>query len=224
MKKLYLLYACLLCAVVMSAQTTKIKNQVILTNGTEIIGYVAPQPDGSYVVETEAGDMFYYSGSEIKKIIVLGENKVKVETAKDSKTSNNLPAEYKSKGYMGIVGATLGTTQGVSIINGYRFSPHFYLGFETGIKAFMLLDEEPAIPLNLYFMSEFSKKRVAMFADLRAGMLGVLDYYYGFFFTPEVSLTLGVRNRFRKNPNKAMWYGINFGFPNVISAQISFSF
>lgn len=222
MKKLYLLYACLLCAVVMSAQTTKIKNQVILTNGTEIIGYVAPQPDGSYVVETEAGDMFYYSGSEIKKIIVLGENKVKVETAKDSKTSNNLPVEYKSKGYMGIVGATLGTTQGVSIINGYRFSPHFYLGFETGIKAFMLLDEEPAIPLNLYFMSEFSKKRVAMFADLRAGMLSVFDH--GFFFTPEVSLTLGVRNRFRKNPNKAMWYGINFGYPTGISAQISFSF
>lgn len=222
MKKLYLLYACLLCAVVMSAQTTKIKNQVILTNGTEIIGYVAPQPDGSYVVETEAGDMFYYSGSEIKKIIVLGENKVKVETAKDSKTSNNLPVEYKSKGYMGIVGATLGTTQGVSIINGYRFSPHFYLGFETGIKALMVSDGEPAIPLNLYFMSEFSKKRVAMFADLRAGMLSVFDH--GFFFTPEVSLTLGVRNRFRKNPNKAMWYGINFGYPTGISAQISFSF
>lgn len=222
MKKIYLLYACLLCAVVMSAQTTKIKNQVILTNGIEIIGYVAPQPDGSYVVETEAGDMFYYSGSEIKKIIVLGENKVKVETAKDSKTSNNLPVEYKSKGYMGIVGATLGTAQGVSIINGYRFSPHFYLGFETGIKALYYFDEEPVIPLNLYFMSEFSKKRVAMFADLRAGMLcGFLrKSTYGF----EGSLTLGVRNRFRKDPNKAMWYGINFGYLTGISAQISFSF
>ena len=222
MKKLYLLYACLLCAVVMSAQTTKIKNQVILTNGTEIIGYVAPQPDGSYVVETEAGDMFYYSGSEIKKIIVLRENKVKVETVKDSKTSNNLPLEYKSKGYMGIVGTTLGTTQGVSILNGYRFSPHFYLGFETGIKALYSFDEEPVIPLNLYFMSEFSKKRVAMFADLRAGMLcGFLGRStYGF----EGSLTLGVRNRFRKNPNKAMWYGINWGYPTGISAQISFSF
>lgn len=137
---------------------------------------------------------------------------------------------------MGIVSGHIGSALSVSIINGYRFSPHFYLGIETGV-GFDILLETPQVPsINLYLMSEFSKKRVAMFADLSGGIY--YDIWEGA-VNPQAALTLGVRNRFRKNPNHAMWWGLNFGirgweyyfegeyqggFGPTICAKIAFSF
>lgn len=213
MKKLLLFVACVLCTTIMSAQEQKMKQKVQLKNGTEIIGYVAPQSDGSYVVQNKDGDIFYYTSAEIKKIVEMEEVKVKTVKVKDTPATkvNATPAEHslKTKGYMGMVNGLLGTDVGVTMVNGYRFSQHFYLGFETGIAFDGLEDGEIGIPLGLYMMSEFSKKRVSMFADFRAG--AHYNMYQGVAL-PYGIISLGVRARTRKNPNRAMWYGLFFGF------------
>lgn len=242
MKNLLVFVLCTCFAIGMQAQNQKVKQKVQLKDGTEIIGYVAPQADGSYVIQNEAGDMFFYTGAEIKKIVEIEEAKVKTIEKKDKSVNSKEPVsatsgkEYKKKGYMGIVSGHIGSALSVSIINGYRFSPHFYLGIETGV-GFDILLETPQVPsINLYLMSEFSKKRVAMFADLSGGIY--YDIWEGA-VNPQAALTLGVRNRFRKNPNHAMWWGLNFGirgweyyfegeyqggFGPTICAKIAFSF
>lgn len=207
MKKVLLFIACILCALTLSAQEQKIKQKIQLKDGTEIIGYVAPQGDGSYVIENEAGDIFFYTAAEIRKIVEIQDVKVKTVKAKEVPTPKTAtPSDYKTKGYMGIVNGYIGNALGATIINGYRFSPHFYLGIETGFR----VDPEfsGCIPLNIYMMSEFSKKRVSMFADFSGGALMSIgsDEPY-----PQCSLTLGVRNRMRKNARLAMWYGLNLG-------------
>ena len=232
----------------MQAQNQKVKQKVQLKDGTEIIGYVAPQADGSYVIQNEAGDMFFYTGAEIKKIVEIEEAKVKTIEKKDKSVNSKEPVsatsgrEYRKKGYMGIVSGHIGSALGVSIINGYRFSPHFYLGIETGVGFDQSLGTAQIPTINLYLMSEFSKKRVAMFADLSGGVY--CDILDDGIFDPQAALTLGVRNRFRKNPNHAMWWGLTFGIRSdtyksyddydgyhidssigpTISAKIAFSF
>lgn len=209
MKKTIIFIACILCAVIVSAQEQKVKQKVQIKDGSEIIGYVAVQTDGSYLVQNESGDMFFYSAAEIKKIVEIEEIKVKTSKPKavkePSQSSNQV--NFKTKGYMGMVSATLGLDNGVSIVNGYRWSPHFYTGLETGLMGFLKGYGDIGIPLNLHLLSEFSKKRVAMFADLGAGML--LSFFDG--PKPQGSLDLGIRSRSRKNPNRSTWYSLEFG-------------
>lgn len=236
MKKVLMIIVGVLLTVAVSAQTEKVKQRVELKNGSEIIGYVAEQNDGSYLVETESGDMFFYSASEIKKIVEIDDVKVKTVKLKEKTVENSDSiVPYRSKGYMGMVSGTFGTDFGVSVINGYRFSPHFYLGLGVGVGTGLITETIHTPEFYLYLMSEFSKKRVAMFAD----------FSYGFYFDPwegvdsQATITLGVRNRLRKNPNMAMWWGLNFGVRGysyswdgyyqsgvvpIVSAKIAFSF
>lgn len=230
MKKV-LFIACILCALTLSAQEHKNKQKIQLKDGTEIIGYVAPQGDGSYVIENEAGDIFFYTAAEIRKIVEIQDVKVKTVKIKETAT----PSDYKTKGYMGIVNGYIGSAMGATIVNGYRFSPHFYLGIETGFG--VNPDFYGGIPLNIYMMSEFSKKRVSMFADFSGGAF--MEFFTGVPM-PQCSFTLGVRTRMRKNARLAMWYGLNLGmrecsfydeyggynyftFP-IVNAKVAFSF
>lgn len=214
MKKLFVIIASLLLTVAAGAQTEKVKQRVELKNGNEVVGYVAEQSDGSYLVETESGDMFFYSASEIKKIVEIDDVKVKTVKLKDKpdekgsyEKSANTTA-YKTKGYMGMVSGVFGMDFGISVINGYRFSPHFYLGLGVGVGYGLIMETIHTPEINIYMMSEFSKKRVAMFADLTCGFNYDL---YEETMNAQSSITFGVRNRFKKNPNKAMWWGLNFG-------------
>ena len=158
------------------------------------------------------------------------ERPVKEKTVTAKTPQQGLPAGYKTKGYLGMAGGFLGTDNGVSIINGYRFSPHFSMGLETGFA--ISVANDLGLPLNLHIISEFGKKRIAMFADLNAGLFAAIDYGA----VPQMALTLGCRVRMRNNPNYAMWYGLNAGltgmygsdyylepFP-VIQLKVSFSF
>ena len=163
MKKLLMFIACALCAATVSAQEQKkVKETVTLNDGTVILGYVAKQSDGSYLIENESGDMFYYTAAEIKEV-------------------KKCMAEYgKEKGYMGMVNILAGCPFGLTVINGYRFSPHIYLGLETGINSeiFYALSWVNTsygsvnhyalwtkIPINIYFQYIFSKKRTSLFMD-----------------------------------------------------------
>lgn len=221
---------------VMSAQTQKVKQRVELKNGGEVVGYVAEQTDGSFLVETETGDMFFYTPSEIKKIVELAD--IEVKKVKASVEADGQDGQYKRRGYMGMVSGGIGIDAidfcpavSATVVNGYRFSPHFYLGIGTGFQ----LDDwrEGAIPLYLYAMSEFSKKRTSMY----------MDFSYGFAATADpashMEVSLGVRTRMKKNPNHAMWYGLSvclteyaewygdwaeyFSLP-IIQFKISYSF
>lgn len=193
---------------VMSAQTQKVKQRVELKNGGEVVGYVAEQTDGSFLVETETGDMFFYTPSEIKKIVELAD--IEVKKVKASVEADGQDGQYKRRGYMGMVSGGIGidaldTCPAVSatVVNGYRFSPHFYLGIGTGFQ----FDDwrEGGIPLYLYAMSEFSKKRTSMYMGF--------SYGYAAFFESDpavhMEVSLGVRTRMKKNPNHAMWYGLS---------------
>lgn len=215
MKNLLTFIACILCAVSLSAQDQKkVKETVTLNDGTEISGYVAKQSDGSYLIENESGDMFYYTAAEIKEV-------------------KKFMAEYgKEKGYMGMVNVLLGSPMGVSIINGYRFSPQIYLGLETGLNATSLpyaiwdiYGETMHIPLNVYFQYVFSKKQKSMFIDTSIGM-NILplvddDYYNGdmrcrdFPVGANFAVTFGIKNTIRQNQKLSMWYGLQAGLSSI---------
>lgn len=133
--------------------------------------------------------------------------KVKHGNIKKTATKTGEIPEYKKKGYMGMVGMTLGPLYYIegTIVNGYRFSPYFFLGLETGLGS----DDYNGlgILMSIHVISEFSRKRVAMFGDLSGGIL--MGFEEG--SVPHGIITLGVRVRMRRNPNQAMWYGLNLG-------------
>lgn len=216
MKNLLTFIACILCAVNLSAQDQKkVKETVTLNDGTVISGYVAKQSDGSYLIENESGDMFYYTAAEIKEV-------------------KKFMAEYgKEKGYMGMVNVLLGSPMGVSIINGYRFSPQIYLGLETGLNAtslpyaiYDIYGETMHIPLNVYFQYVFSKKQTSIFIDTSIGM-NILplvgdDYnsddptsYRAFPVGANFAVTFGVKNTIRQNQKLSMWYGLQAGLSSI---------
>ncbi|MCQ2075014.1 MAG: hypothetical protein MJY77_07515 [Bacteroidaceae bacterium] len=68
MKKTGILIMTALISISLSAQETKSLSTVILNNGMSISGYVESQPDGSYKVTSESGDVFYYSFSDVKSV------------------------------------------------------------------------------------------------------------------------------------------------------------
>lgn len=213
MKNLLTFIACILCAVSLSAQDQKkVKKTVTLNDGTEISGYVAKQSDGSYLIENETGDIFYYTAAEVKGINV------------------NSP---RQNGYMGMVNVLLGSPMGVSIINGYRFSPQIYLGLETGLNAtslpyaiYGIYGETMHIPLNVYFQYVFSKKQKSMFIDTSIGM-NILplvgdDYnsdgptsYRAFPVGANFAVTFGIKNTIRQNQKLSMWYGLQAGLSSI---------
>lgn len=193
---------------VMSAQTQKVKQRVELKNGGEVVGYVAEQTDGSFLVETETGDMFFYTPSEIKKIVELAD--IEVKKVKASVEADGQDGQYKRRGYMGMVSGGIGIDApdaypavSATVVNGYRFSPHFYLGIGTGFQ----FDgwREGAIPLYLYAMSEFSNKRTSMYMDFSYGYAASFESDS----SSHMEVSLGVRTRMKKNPNHAMWYGLS---------------
>jgi len=226
----------LLSCVAMSAQDGKYKSRVELKSGkAEIVGYVAKQDDGGYVVETESGDVFYYSESEIKKITplnVLKESKTKEPKVKEAKTKEskeNIIKEVssyesgadrsKTKGYMGIIESGIGLDSyaynedysqtayteanfgmSLSIINGYRFSRHFYIGAGIGF-------DNPCtgvtIPMYLHLRAETSKKKLSPYIGLSGGL--ALSTYSG--LGPYLDGSVGLRSHCKKHGS--MWYGLS---------------
>lgn len=206
MKKLCFIISVLLCTMA-SAQEQKVRQKVVLRNGTELNGYVMGQPDGGYIIETDMGDVFYYTASEIRRIVSVDADKAEMTSDEvgSKRKSRNEPVYFKRKGYMGIVSVWGGDGVSVAMVNGYRFSPHFYMGVETGFG--YCIENGPGIPMNLYLMSEFSKKRTSMYVDFSIGAFAAFSSDFVF----QTTLTLGGRTRMRKNPDCAIWYGLNIG-------------
>ena len=68
MKRLALCFIVCLFSVLALAQE-RVEKRVELKNGTVLTGYVQVQPDGSYQVETSAGDKLVFSPSEIARVV-----------------------------------------------------------------------------------------------------------------------------------------------------------
>lgn len=67
MKRTVLLLIASIFSILAIAQEREVKI-VELINGNTVSGYVQTQQDGSYLVETESGDVFFFSQSEVKSI------------------------------------------------------------------------------------------------------------------------------------------------------------
>lgn len=67
MKRIVFVVIASLFSVLAMAQDREVK-QVELKNGNKLTGYVSVQQDGSYLVETTGGDVFFFTSSEVSKI------------------------------------------------------------------------------------------------------------------------------------------------------------
>ena len=219
MKRIAIVIAALASCLVMSAQDLKMKSRLELKGGkADVVGYAELQSDGGYVVETESGDIFYYSASEIKKITPL-----EADGAERVKTKTTHADRSKTKGYMGIIEAGIGLSESysystyvsddnydgddysgaggsVSIINGYRFSPHFYMGLGAGLEFDM--DNVFSFPIYFHLRTEFTKKKVSPYIALSGGY--VLPYLHegGYFLEGAFGLRAHCKG------HGSMWYGL----------------
>lgn len=223
MKRIAIIIAALASCMVMSAQDVKVKSKVELKGGkADVTGYAELQSDGGYVVETESGDVFYYSASEIKRVTPL---EVKEAVPVKEKVTKALPDvsgdRSKTKGYMGIVEAGIGTSSGISLINGIRFSQHFYMGLGVGVSYDPLFYECIFAPVYLNFRTEFTKKKVSPYF---AANLGVAYDVCCEYISAVAEGSFGLRAYCRKHGS--MWYGISGGWSGAptIGLKIAYSF
>lgn len=218
MKRIAIILVALASCLVMSAQDVKQKSKIEFKGGkADVVGYAELQDDGGYVVETESGDIFYYSAAEIKKVTRLeAEKDSKNKAEKDSK---NIGYNSKNRGYMGIIeagigmngyvygnesnnGMSTGAEMSFTFINGYRFSPHFYAGVGVGCNNTFA---DFSLPLFLHLRSDFTKKKTSPYAALSAGITIPWSNDMGAF----IEGSFGFRTRF--NNHGSMWYGLSVG-------------
>ncbi len=97
MKKLALMVLMALCSVLAIAQD-KTEKKLQLKNGTTLSGVVEVQTDGSYRLETAAGDVFFFSPSEVSKVIDDTPKADKKATAQLKKVSDAEAVVYRKGG------------------------------------------------------------------------------------------------------------------------------
>ena len=58
---------------IMCFSQERVKKVIDLKNGTSVAGFVMEQEDGSYLLETEAGDVLFYTAEEVRSVRMQGE-------------------------------------------------------------------------------------------------------------------------------------------------------
>ena len=71
MKRLLLIIVFAAIALIASGQE-KVKKVLELKNGTSVTGFVMVQEDGSYLLETDAGDVLFYTADEVLRLVDEG--------------------------------------------------------------------------------------------------------------------------------------------------------
>lgn len=162
MKKLSTLFLLFFTITTISFAQNSYQDVVYLNNGSIIRGVIIEQvPNQTLKIKTEAGNVFVYKISEIKKI------------AKELINSESLTP---SIGYQGTI--ELGYAVGVddlgfdrlklNIINGYRVNPHLALGFGTGVHYYP--DFEVAlIPFFGDFRAYFIENNISPYIGVKVG-------------------------------------------------------
>ncbi|MBQ7518461.1 MAG: hypothetical protein IJU13_08575 [Bacteroidales bacterium] len=98
MKKLLMLAVVLLGVATMAQAQEREKRILDLKNGQEVKGYVMRQQDGSWMVETESGDTFFYASDEVAAVRKEGEEKKVARVAPQAGTSGTYDAFLVRKG------------------------------------------------------------------------------------------------------------------------------
>lgn len=86
MKRLLLIIAFATIAVVSFGQE-RVKKVLELKNGTKVTGFVMTQDDGSYLLETDGGDVLFYMPDEVNRIFDEGTETSETSLKKGKKVS-----------------------------------------------------------------------------------------------------------------------------------------
>lgn len=210
MKRLLLLsIVLLLCAAGASAQEKEV-DVVRLKSGITVRGTILGElSDGSIKMSSISGDIFIYRPDEIDDIkrekigSAAPTPNLSVSSENDlqpfSLQKYNLMHKPK-KGYMGIVEAGVGyswikyrgrsfydywegSTEipvSLTIINGYKFSPYFYIGLGVGVNYYPRRIDALTIPVFAHIRATFTKKRIAPYLAVSAGYHFDLSHYINY--------------------------------------------
>lgn len=95
MKRLVVFFILMSIAVLCFSQERQ-KRILELKNGTTIPGYVMEQEDGSYLLETEAGDVLFYAADEVRRVSSEAEQNA-VSGANSNNTSFSSNSDFGLK-------------------------------------------------------------------------------------------------------------------------------
>ncbi len=168
---------------------------VHLKNGSQIHGIIIELvPTESLSLVTWDGSRYVFDMNEVEAITKeYGRWSRMYRRALRQSTAGKF---HKPRGYFGIAEIGVGAMflsenirVGATIINGYRFTPGFALGFGTGFH-FYTGGAEYAIPLYLHVRSDFfNRARTPFFALNVGGQIqltdDVTDIHSGFFIEPS---------------------------------------
>ena len=106
MKRLIIMMLFLLGITVSAFSQERVKKNLELKNGTVISGYVLQQEDGSYMLETDTGDVLFYSSDEVRRVRSMQEDQL---LNKGGKKSADMTSEVGLiRNYFSLVSAVTG--------------------------------------------------------------------------------------------------------------------
>lgn len=201
MKKIFMLLIILLNSLVVFAQQ-HYQDVVYLKNGSIIRGTIIEQvPNKSIKIETADKSVFVYQFDEIEKL--------SKEATRDKRNNYERYSSRHESGYIGIldVGYAVGLGDygldfiNLTMINGYKFNPHFSLGFGTGAK-FYPDAEAILIPFFANFQANFLARAISPYVALNVGYSFDASNDFkptGFLINPSIGVHFGISNNFGIN-------------------------
>jgi len=133
---------------------------------------------------------------------VAGASAQNFDKHNSNRHSSNKHGFNKSRGYMGLVElSTGGSINGyagapvaVTMVNGYRFSPHFALGGGTGVQR---IAGATVVPVFLHLRSDILDNWISPYVAFNAGYNVGHDAYEGFMAEPSLGVGFNAGGRSR---------------------------
>ena len=215
MKKLVLFLSAVVGAMMISFEANAQNQEILrLKDGTEIVGVVERLPNGGARVTDINGDIFVFTADEI--LLITNEE----QKAKEIKKINK-----SQRGYFGLVEAGFGSTidgyvlTTINMINGYKFSPKFYLGIGIGIGY-----ETASVALPIYLNMRYSilggrPGKVSPYVSLSAGY----DVWcQAVILEPSAGIQIKTRNK------NSWWFAFDvpfyFDYDTYLGIKVGWSF
>lgn len=215
MKK-HLLHLILLLGILspIGAFAQRLEDVVHLNNGSEIRGVIVEQiPNESIKIQTRDGNILSYTMGEIERL-TKERGRRRSPVARERRSFNN------PRGYMGMVevGGGIGvgdfpaTRISASMINGYRFSPHFAVGVGVGIEVYLKTwrlynggnndiyenGGDFSVPVFLHLRSDFLKGSWSPFVSCNIGYdIPLKGYYNGPMFDSSAGIGFNIGSEHR---------------------------
>jgi len=218
MKKMFffaLLFAGM--ALVANAQNA-LQDVVYLKNDSIIRDIIIEQiPNESIKIETRDRNVFVFKMDEISKFTKERPPEVMYDTPQISRQPEQLTkyAAFIKLGYGhgGGNGAYIGSYNinrlSLSAINGYKFSPYFMLGFETGFNYYTMTYVEKdytsrvadfTIPLSLYVHANLTQSNVVPFFSVSGGYNVFISgdaFFAGLILEPTFGVSFKISSKIR---------------------------